>query len=64
MSRSSQDSPTTSSDSGKDSPWRLGAELPDSPPSQTEELTRDLIGSMKRLARDERRRERIAKKLF
>jgi len=64
MSRSSQDWPTTPSDSGKDSPRRLGAEPPGFHPAQIEELTQDLIGSMKRLARDEWHREKIVKKLF
>lgn len=64
MSRSSQKSPSTSSNNGKDSPRRRGAEPSGAYPSQTEELTQDLIGSMKRLARDERRRKKIAEKLF
>jgi hypothetical protein len=64
MSRSNQDSPTTSRDSVKDPPRRRGAEPSGSYSSQNEELTQDLIGSMKRLARDERRRQKIAKKLF
>ena len=64
MSRSSQDSPTPSRNGGKDSPRRLGVEPSDSYRARTEALTQDLIGSMKRLARDERHRERISKKLF
>ena len=64
MSKSSKDSPATSSGSGKDSPKRPGAKPPDSHPSQTDELTQDLIGGMKRLSRDEQRRKKIAKKLF
>lgn len=64
MSKSSKDSPVISSGSGKDSPRRPGAKPPASRPSQTDELTQDLIGSMKRLSRDEPRRKRVAKKLF
>ena len=64
MSTSSRDSAATSSGSGKNSPKRPGAKPSDSPPSQTDELTQDLIGGMKRLSRDEQRRKKIAKKLF
>lgn len=56
--------PATSSSSGKDSPKPLGGRPQASHPSQTDELTQDLIGSMKRLSRDEQRRKKIAKKLF
>jgi hypothetical protein len=64
MNRSSQKSLTTSSDAGRDPPRRRGTEPSGSYSSQNEELTQDLIGSMKRLAGDERRRQKIAKKLF
>lgn len=64
MSKSSKDSPVTSSGSGKDFPRQPGAKPPDSHPSQTDELMRDLIGSMKRLSRDEQRRKKVTKKLF
>ena len=64
MSRSSKSVPITWSGSGGNSPRRPGAEPPDSYSSQIEELTQDLIGAMTPLSRDERRRERIAKKLF
>ena len=64
MNSSSQKSLTTSSETGRDPPRRRGAEPSGAHPSQTDELTQDLIGCMKRLARDERRRKKIAKKLF
>ncbi len=60
----SHDSPATSSGSEKDSPERPGARASLAHPFQTDELTKDLIGSMKRLSRDELRYKKIAKKLF
>jgi len=62
MSRSSKDSPTALA---VEKPHRggFGARPPGPHPSQADELTQDLIGSMKRLSR-ERRREEIAKRLF
>ena len=65
MSKSSKDSVSTSSESARGSRKRPGGKQPASlPPSQIDELTEDLIGSMKRLSRDAARRKKVAKKLF
>jgi hypothetical protein len=64
MSKSSRDSTSTSRESARGSRKRLGGKLPASPPSQVDQLTEDLIGSMKRLSRDEARRKKLAKELF
>lgn len=64
MGKSGKGSASTSSERARDSRKRPGDKRPASPPSQIDELTGGLIGSMKRLSGDETRRKKVAQKLF